>query len=55
LVENSDPAAAIAAAIEATAEDGAILWCGPGNLKYREIAGTKVPFDAIDIARKAQK
>jgi len=55
LVENPDPAAAIAAAIEATAEDGAILWCGPGNLKYREIAGTKVPFDAIDIARKAQK
>lgn len=53
LFEISDPAAAIAKAIELTSEDSAVLWCGPGHLKYREISGTKVPFDAIEIARRA--
>jgi UDP-N-acetylmuramoyl-L-alanyl-D-glutamate--2,6-diaminopimelate ligase len=53
LFEISDPEAAIAKAIELTSEDSAVLWCGPGHLKYREISGTKVPFDAIEIARRA--
>lgn len=51
-VEVQDPAAAIAHAISATELDGAVLWCGPGNLDYREIRGEHVPFNAIDIARK---
>jgi UDP-N-acetylmuramoyl-L-alanyl-D-glutamate--2,6-diaminopimelate ligase len=52
-VEIADPKSAIEAAISLTPERGAILWCGPGHLKYREIAGQKVEFDAIEIARKA--
>ena len=52
-VEMADPQNAIEAAIALTPKSGAILWCGPGHLKYREIAGKKVSFDAIEIARKA--
>lgn len=48
--EEADPAAAITKAI-AMANGAAVLWCGPGHLKYREIAGKKVEFDAIAIAR----
>jgi hypothetical protein len=29
-----------------------VLWCGPGHLKYREVAGSKVAFDAIAIAKE---
>ncbi len=51
--EVADPGAAISRAIELTPESGAVLWCGPGHLKYREIRGQKIAFDAIGIARKA--
>jgi UDP-N-acetylmuramoyl-L-alanyl-D-glutamate--2,6-diaminopimelate ligase len=37
----------------ATADSGAVLWCGPGQLRYREIRGEKVPFNAIELARLA--
>lgn len=50
-VEVSDPAEAIRTAIESAGEDEAVLWCGPGNLDYREIKGEKVPFNALEIAR----
>ena len=50
LVEIADPALAIAHAISATPKDGAVLWCGPGHLTYREVAGTKLPFDARKVA-----
>ncbi len=50
-VEVFDPAEAIAQAIE-FASGRAVLWCGPGALGYREIAGKKVPFDARKIARE---
>jgi len=50
--EVADPAAAIARAIKLTKAGGAVLWCGPGHLKYREVKGQKLPFDAIEIARK---
>ncbi len=50
-IEVPDPAEAIARAVAATGPEGAILWCGPGHLKYREIAGKKVAFDAIAIAQ----
>lgn len=52
LSEIADPAKAIEFAISTTPKDGAVLWCGPGHLKYREIAGAKVPFNAIEIAKK---
>lgn len=52
LIEIAEPAAAIRHAIANTPESGAVLWCGPGNLKYREISGQKVPFDAREIARE---
>lgn len=50
--EEADPVQAIAKAI-ALADGASVLWCGPGQLKYREIAGKKVEFDAIAIARAA--
>lgn len=50
LVEIADPALAIAHAISATPKGGAVLWCGPGHLTYREVAGQKLPFDARKIA-----
>lgn len=50
VIEVSDPTQAIAQAIAATPIGGAVLWCGPGHLTYREVAGTKVPFDARKIA-----
>lgn len=52
LEEIADPAACIARAVEITDAGGAILWCGPGHLKYREVKGQKVPFDAAAEARK---
>lgn len=52
VIEEADPAQAIARAIS-MAEGAAVLWCGPGQLKYREIAGKKVQFDAIAVARSA--
>jgi UDP-N-acetylmuramoyl-L-alanyl-D-glutamate--2,6-diaminopimelate ligase len=51
VVEIADPKAAIAHAISSASANGAVLWCGPGHLKYREVAGVKVPFDALAIAK----
>ncbi|MFM1778876.1 MAG: hypothetical protein RIS51_21 [Actinomycetota bacterium] len=53
ILEIPDPAQAIKAAVLETAEDSAVLWCGPGHLTYREIAGQKVPFDARALAKEA--
>lgn len=53
ILEIPDPATAIKRAISETPADGAVLWCGPGHLTYREIRGDKVPFDARAIARAA--
>ncbi len=50
--EIADPALAIARAVELTKPGGAVLWCGPGHLKYREVKGQKLPFDAVKIARE---
>jgi UDP-N-acetylmuramoyl-L-alanyl-D-glutamate--2,6-diaminopimelate ligase len=52
VLEEPDPAKAIKKAL-AVAHGAAILWCGPGQLKYREIRGEKIPFDAIAVAREA--
>jgi UDP-N-acetylmuramoyl-L-alanyl-D-glutamate--2,6-diaminopimelate ligase len=51
--EIDDPAVAISKAVDLVGDGGAILWCGPGHLKYREIKGKKLPFDAYLQARKA--
>lgn len=51
--EEADPEKAVIRAIEVTPTDGAVLWCGPGQLRYREIRGEKVPFHALEIARRA--
>lgn len=53
LEEIANPALAVARAVEITNLGGAILWCGPGHLKYREVAGSKVFFDAVSEARGA--
>ncbi len=53
ILEIPDPAQAIKRAVSETAEDSAVLWCGPGHLTYREIAGQKVPFDARALAKEA--
>ena len=50
-LEVPDPAEAIRIAIEGAGRDEAVLWCGPGNLDYRESKGEKVPFNALEVAR----
>lgn len=52
-IEIADPKEAFEHGLSMTPRDHALLWCGPGHLKYREIAGTKVPFDARAIAKLA--
>jgi UDP-N-acetylmuramoyl-L-alanyl-D-glutamate--2,6-diaminopimelate ligase len=52
LQEIADPAQAVSRAVEITESGGAILWCGPGHLKYREVAGSKIAFDAVLEARR---
>jgi UDP-N-acetylmuramoyl-L-alanyl-D-glutamate--2,6-diaminopimelate ligase len=51
--EIDDPALAISKAVDLVGDGGAVLWCGPGHLKYREVKGKKLPFDAYLQARKA--
>ena len=51
--EVAGPEQALHFALGITPRDNALLWCGPGHLKYREIAGSKVPFDARAIAKLA--
>lgn len=51
--EVADPEQAFRLALSISPRDHAVLWCGPGHLKYREIAGSKVPFDARAIAKLA--
>ena len=53
VTEVGDPVLAISQALRLLSVGGAILWCGPGHLKYREVKGKKLPFDASLEARKA--
>jgi UDP-N-acetylmuramoyl-L-alanyl-D-glutamate--2,6-diaminopimelate ligase len=52
-IEIAEPELAIRQALAATPKDGAVIWCGPGNLRYREVAGTKVAFDARRVFLEA--
>jgi UDP-N-acetylmuramoyl-L-alanyl-D-glutamate--2,6-diaminopimelate ligase len=51
--ELPDPELAANDAVLHTPPGGAVLWCGPGHLNYREVAGEKIPFAAGKILRKA--
>lgn len=53
ILEIPDPTLAIRRAVDESAPEAAVLWCGPGHLKYREVQGKKIPFDARAIARAA--
>ena len=53
VVDIADPESAIRQALAATPKDGAVIWCGPGNLRYREVAGSKIPFDARRVFLEA--
>ena len=55
LLEIAAPEQAIIDAVQRAREGDTILWAGPGHLDYREVAGTKVPFFARDLARAALK
>lgn len=48
-IETADPLIACQQAISKTPKGGAVLWCGPGQLNYREVAGVKQPFSAAQI------
>jgi UDP-N-acetylmuramoyl-L-alanyl-D-glutamate--2,6-diaminopimelate ligase len=53
VIEVAEPELAIRTALAATPKDGAVIWCGPGNLRYREVAGSKVAFDARQVFLEA--
>lgn len=49
----ADPTNAIRQAIIVAEPSAAVLWCGPGHLKYREVGGKKLPFDPEAAIRAA--
>lgn len=51
--EVADPAAAVRYAISLASEGDTILYAGPGHEDYREIAGTKIAYDARADSRNA--
>ena len=53
--EVPNPAEAIVKAVDLTERGEAILWCGPGHLKYRDVKGVKIPFDAVEATKAALK
>jgi UDP-N-acetylmuramoyl-L-alanyl-D-glutamate--2,6-diaminopimelate ligase len=46
IYEEADPERALDLARRLTHPGGAILWCGPGDLDYREVGGQKIVFSA---------
>ncbi|UYN84359.1 MAG: UDP-N-acetylmuramoyl-L-alanyl-D-glutamate--2,6-diaminopimelate ligase [Microcella sp.] len=55
VLEVIPPEQAIVSAVRMATEGDTILWAGPGHLDYRDVAGSKVPFFARDLARAALK
>ncbi len=51
--ESSPPENAIVAAVGLVGEGDAILWAGPGHQDYRDIEGTRTPYSARELARRA--
>lgn len=50
--EEGDPEAALELALQITAPEGAILWCGPGDLDYREVGDEKIKFSARELLER---
>ncbi len=53
VIESSPEEAAIRAAIALAGPGDTVLWAGPGDADYREVAGRREPFVARDEARLA--
>ena len=51
--EIADPTEAIRFALSLVGEDYSVLWCGPGSQAYRDIAGVKVPYSAMQQVLEA--
>ena len=49
IYEEADPERALDLAIQLTQPGGSILWCGPGDLDYREVGGAKISFSARQL------
>lgn len=50
-----DPEIAVTEVISRAKPESAVLWCGPGHLKYREVNDAKIAFDPEQIIKKAAK
>lgn len=55
LASELDPEKAVSDVISKASRDSAVLWCGPGHLKYREVNAVKIAFDPEKIIKKAAK
>ncbi|RKT33742.1 UDP-N-acetylmuramoylalanyl-D-glutamate--2,6-diaminopimelate ligase [Microbacterium sp. AG1240] len=53
ILEFSPPERAIVEAIARVGEGDAILWAGPGHQDYRDIRGSRTPYSARELARRA--
>ena len=53
MLEASPEEAAIREAIALAGEGDTVLWAGPGDADYRDVAGVREPFVARDEARLA--
>ncbi|KRA22367.1 UDP-N-acetylmuramyl peptide synthase [Microbacterium sp. Root61] len=51
--EFSPPERAIVEAVKLVGDGDAILWAGPGHQDYRDIRGTRAPYSARELARRA--
>ncbi|MBN9178371.1 MAG: UDP-N-acetylmuramoyl-L-alanyl-D-glutamate--2,6-diaminopimelate ligase [Microbacterium sp.] len=53
ILDFSPPERAIVEAVDRVTEGDAILWAGPGHQNYRDIRGTRAPYSARELARRA--
>ncbi|WP_205781240.1 UDP-N-acetylmuramoyl-L-alanyl-D-glutamate--2,6-diaminopimelate ligase [Microbacterium sp. Gd 4-13] len=53
ILEFSPPERAIVEAVARVGEGDAILWAGPGHQDYRDIRGSRTPYSARELARRA--
>ncbi|WP_251453110.1 UDP-N-acetylmuramoyl-L-alanyl-D-glutamate--2,6-diaminopimelate ligase [Microbacterium sp. Marseille-Q6648] len=51
--EYSPPERAIVEAVKLVGDGDAILWAGPGHQDYRDVRGTRAPYSARELARRA--
>jgi UDP-N-acetylmuramoyl-L-alanyl-D-glutamate--2,6-diaminopimelate ligase len=53
IYEYSPPERAIVEAVKLVGDGDAILWAGPGHQDYRDVRGTRAPYSARELARRA--